>query len=184
LKIDSSKSGDYLNTPLRNDHAALSFQFGSDLSASALRIQRNHNKMKKPIIVLAGGICVLLIAGALWLVDDSIAPLFLNSRIERLGERGLPSACVEKGGVVYCRMKADDFRFPLPPDSHPVLPVTIAGGFDTVDGSVEVRFDGTKQMTESEYLNFLSARLQIWGSVRAERVSGGLLIKFHYFGDK
>jgi hypothetical protein len=120
----------------------------------------------------------------MWFVDDSIAPLFLNSRIERLDETGLPKALVEKGGIIYCRMKADDFRFPLPPGSHVMPPIIISGGFDTVDGSVEARFEGSNQVTPSEYEAWLSSRMQVGGYVTAGSVPGGLLIKFHYFGDK
>ena len=80
-------------------------------------------------------------------------------------------------------MNADDFRFPLPPGSRATNSV-ITGGFDTVDGSVEVRFETTNQFTAGEYENWLSGKLQVGGSVTAEPIPGGLLIKFRYFGDK
>jgi hypothetical protein len=60
-------------------------------------------------------------------------------------------------------MKADDFRFPLPPESRVLPPIILSGGFDTVDGSVEVRFERSNPVTP---------------------IPGGLSIKFHYFGDK
>jgi hypothetical protein len=128
------------------------------------------------------GVCC--IAAVLSFANNFIAPLFLNSRIERQHETGLPMASVEKGGIVYCRMKADDFRFPLPPGSSAVLPVIVSGGFDTVDGSVEARFEGSKQVTATEYQNWLASRLQVGAYVTSEPVPGGLLIKFHYFGDR
>ncbi len=57
-------------------------------------------------------------------------------------------------------------------------------GFDTVDGSVEARFESTNQGTASEYENWLSGKVPVGGQVTAEAISGGLLIKFHYFGDR
>src|SRR6266704_2034874 len=63
-----------------------------------------------------------LVAGLVWAVV-SFSPLFLSSRIERLDEKGLPKVMVEKGGIIYCRMRADDFRFPLPPGSHALVPI-------------------------------------------------------------
>ena len=121
--------------------------------------------------------------GAFWFADEKLAPLFLNSRIERLGEKNLPQIQTEKGGIIHCRMKADDFSFPLPPESRAVN-LAVTGGFDSVDGSVEARFEGTNQITASQYEQWLSDKVQVGGYVTAERVSGGLLIKFHYFGDR
>ena len=138
----------------------------------------------KNVFLLSGSlVCAAGMVAVLWFVNDFVAPLFLNSRIERLHETGLPKA-VEKGGIIYCRMKADDFRFPLPKGSSAVLPIVISGGFDTVDGSVEVRFENSNQVTPIQYESWLSSRLQLGGSVTADSVPGGLLIKFHYFGDK
>lgn len=119
----------------------------------------------------------------MWLADDSIAPLFLNSRIERLGERNLPKLTIERGSTVYCRMKADDFRFPLPPGTWATNGVVL-GGFDTADGTVDARFEGSNQMTPFEYQNWLAGKVQIGGQVTALAIPGGLLIQFHYFGDK
>ena len=142
-------------------------------------------KMKAVAIII---ISATLIAAAIWFADDSIAPLFLNSRIERLVEKNLPRIFIENERAIYCRMKADDFRFPLPSGSRAVNPV-VTGGFDTVDGSVEARFEGTNQLANlraaSEYQSWLaSGKLQVGGHITAEPISGGLLIKFHYFGDK
>lgn len=116
-------------------------------------------------------------------MDNNIAPLFINSRIERLGEKNLPKIPAEKGGTIHCVMKADDFRFPLPPGSRAVN-LTVTGGFDTVDGTVEARFESTNQVTASQYNDWLSDRVQVGGEVHAHEISGGLLIKFHYFGDR
>ena len=111
-------------------------------------------------------------------------PVFLDSRIERLGEKNLPMIRVEKGGIIYCRMKADDFRFPLPPGSRALHPVITEGGFDTVDGSVEARFEGTNQLTATAYERWLSGRLQVGAYVKVQQIPNGLLITFYYFGDK
>lgn len=129
-------------------------------------------------------VCAALVAGLVWLVLFDLGPLFLNSRIERLGEKDLPKIRVEKGGIIYCRMKADDFRFPLPPGLRALHPVIRSGGFDTVDGSVEVQFEGTNQLTAGEYQTWLSGRVQIGGQVTAQAIPRGLLIQFHYFGDR
>jgi hypothetical protein len=81
-------------------------------------------------------------------------------------------------------MKADDFRFPLPPGSQVQSPIIISGAFDTVDGSVEVRFANSNQLAPFQYESWLSGRIQMGGYITASSVPGGLLIKFHYFGDK
>jgi hypothetical protein len=101
-----------------------------------------------------------------------------------MGEKDLPKILI-RGNSVYCRMKADDFRFPLPPGSRAVNPV-VRGGFDTVDGSVEARFDGTgsNQITAIEYEDSLSGKVQTGGQISVQPTPDGLLIKFHYFGDR
>ncbi|MCU1292636.1 MAG: hypothetical protein JWP08_1486 [Bryobacterales bacterium] len=138
--------------------------------------------MKVALTLVAVLIGAVLIFAAARFADEIVAPLFFNSRIGRLHEENLPKVLVE-GGILYCRMKADDFRFPLPPGSRAVNPV-LTGGFDTVEGSVEARFDGTNRITASEYEAFLSGKVQIGGWITAQTISEGLLIKFHYFGDR
>lgn len=128
-------------------------------------------------------VCVVLFAGAAWAVI-ALSPLFLNSKIERLHEKNLPKILVENGGVIYCRMKADDFRLPLPPGSRAVNPVITSGGFDTVDGTVEARFESTNQLTVGEYKAWLAGKVQVGGEIHVETTPDGLLIKFHYFGDR
>jgi hypothetical protein len=131
------------------------------------------------------GICVALSAGLIFsFFNKYIAPLIFDSRIERLHEKGLPVARVENGSTVYCRMKADDFRLPLPPGSHALPPVITSGGMDWVDGSVEARFGSSNQITAVEYESWLSKKLQVGAAVNVAAVPGGLSIKFHYFGDK
>jgi hypothetical protein len=116
-------------------------------------------------------------------VNRFVAPYILDSRIERLYDKGLPKVSVEKQREIYCRMKTDDFRLPLPPGSHAVRPVITSGSIDSVDGTVEARFDGSNVMTPNEYEKWLAGRLQVGAYVTSESVPGGLAIKFHYFGD-
>ena len=104
--------------------------------------------------------------------------LFLTSKIERLGEKNLPKILVENGGIINCRMKAADFRFPAPPGSR------AANLMLTSTGSVEARFQSSNQVTASEYENWLSGKVQVGGWVTVHSVPGGLLIKFSHFGDK
>jgi hypothetical protein len=80
-------------------------------------------------------------------------------------------------------MKADDFSFPLPSGTR-ATNIAVTGGFDTVDGSVEALFDSTNQVTANEYETSLSGKVKEGGQVKAESISGGLLITFHYFGDR
>lgn len=131
-------------------------------------------------VIFAG---VILLFVSIRFVDDYLAPLFLNSRIERLGETKLPKIQVQSGNIIYCRMKADDFYFPLPTASL-ATNLVVVGSFDTVDGSVEARFDGGNFVTPREYERFISGKVQVGGQISAESNPGGLLIKFHYFGDR
>ena len=123
-------------------------------------------------------LCTAMLAVAILFADSFIAPLMFHSRIERLGETNLPSIRIERGSTVYCRMKADDFSFPLPPSSH-ATNLTVTGGFDTVDGTVEARFDGTNQQTADQYQDSLVGRLSPGARITADHIPGGLLIKFH-----
>ena len=131
-------------------------------------------------------ICVLgiaCVAAVFTFANDFIAPLLFNSRVERLHETGLPRASVTNG-CVYCRMKADDFWLPLPAGFRAKHPVVTDGGCDWVDGSVETRFEGSDVRTPIQYEAWLSHRLPPGANVTAYSIPSGLLIKFHYFGDK
>jgi hypothetical protein len=137
----------------------------------------------KAVGILAAVIVGVAMFAAVRFANTTLAPLFLNSRIERLGEKDLPKIVVERGKTIYCRMKADDFRFPLPPGSR-VVNQAVSGGFDTVDGSVEVRFDDPNAIIASEYRLLLSGKTPVGGEIRTRTIPGGLVIKFHYFGDR
>lgn len=135
--------------------------------------------MKKTLKI----VCAIAVAGGAWCLVELFSRMLLHSRVERLGEKALPKALVENGGTIYCRMKADDFRFPLPPGSRALAPTVTSGGFDWLDGIVEVQFEGSNQITAEEYERWLSGKLQTGGSIIAKPSAGGLSIKFHYFGD-
>ncbi len=138
--------------------------------------------MKPVAILFLAVVCLLVIVGFFWL-NSHVAPLWFDSRIDRLKEKNLPKIMIERGGIVYCRMKADDFRFPLPPGAR-ATNLVVTGGFDSVDGIVEAQFDSTNQVTAHEYETSLAGKIQAGGQVKAQSVSGGLLITFHYFGDR
>src|SRR5436305_12337755 len=121
-------------------------------------------------------ICAVVAVGVVWLVFE-LAPLFLNSKIERLGEKNLPKILVEKGNIIHCRMKADDFRFPLPTGSRAFNPIIASGGFDTIEGSVEARFENSNHMTSSEYLRLLG-KVQVGGDVSPMTIPEGFRIRF------
>ncbi len=99
-------------------------------------------------------------------------------------EPGLPKVTIEKGGVVYCRMRADDFRFPLPRGASVRRAVLDSGCFDSVDGKVEVELNGDAEVTARQYTSWIEGRLPTGGGVSAESIPGGLMIRFSYFGDR
>jgi len=140
------------------------------------------NIMKAAIIAVAVLLGVALILVAFRWANEYIAPLVFNSRIERLHESNLPKILVE-GNTICCRMKADDFRFPLPRGSRATNAV-VTGGFDTVEGSVEARFDDTNRITAGEYETSLLGGVQVGGQITVQTIPEGLLIRFHYFGDR
>ena len=159
---------------------------GTNLIESPLGADRQEDPKqvaRTTFILLAIILGLPLVLGAFVIADDVLAPAFFNSRIERIGEAHLPSITIERGNIVYCRMKADDFRFPLPPGCR-ATNMYVTGVFDTADGSIEARFDGTHRITALDYQASLGNKLKIGGYVIAEDIPAGLLIHFHYFGDK
>lgn len=127
-------------------------------------------------------VLILCSVPAFTFVDDFVAPLLFNSRIERLAEIDLPKASVENG-CLYVRMKADDFRLRLPSGYRPMLPVITQGGFDRADGSIELRFDSSNAASMGSAGSSLG-RLQDGASASIGRIPGRILIRFHYFGDR
>ncbi|MBI1176720.1 hypothetical protein GC207_04695 [bacterium] len=139
--------------------------------------------MKTAATTIAIAVAVTLAFVVARFVDNTLAPLFLNSRIERLTESHLPTIRVEQGRTIYCRMKADDFRFPLPLGSR-ATNLMITGSYDSVKGSVEARFDNTNRISADDYQSSLAGKLQPGGQIAARDIPGGLLIEFDYFGDR
>ena len=127
----------------------------------------------------------LLLGLLIWFVVAN-STLLLNSKMDRLTEEGLPTITIEGDNTVYCRMKADDFRFPLPPGAVAVNPRIVSGSFDTVKGSLIVTFPEGRPMSPRRYEEWLKARLQTGGWVTASknRETEGMLVTFSYFGDK
>ena len=118
-------------------------------------------------------------AGVAWLVSP-----FRDSLPGREREAELPKVSIEEGGIVYCRMRADDFRFPLPLGARALRPVLESGGFDTVAGKVQVELEDANELVATGYANSLRNRLPAGGWVTANAVPGGLQIRFSYFGDR
>jgi hypothetical protein len=107
----------------------------------------------------------------------------------------LPAVFVEEGRTVYCRMRYCDFRFPLP-DGAQVLRTNLqGGGYDTIQGSVDVRGSQDRQIDYAAYARVLRAhRFTVnsgpdVASFNASTADGGCLrveygsIIFSYFGD-
>ena len=100
-------------------------------------------------------------------------------------------AVSEQDGIVLCRMRYCDFRFPLPPGAHIVSVSSLSVGSDTVRGTI-VHSSATGAVTYDEVLRkqgfqFSPGSLldtsseQLGGWVQPG--SGGR-IDFSYFGDR
>lgn len=101
--------------------------------------------MKIVAVIFGCGLGMALVFMVVRFTNHTVAPLFLNSRLERRGEKDLPRLVIERGDTVYCRMKGDDFRFPLPAGSR-ATNLMVTGGFDTADGSVAPRMRPTPRL--------------------------------------
>jgi|SRR5580658_3781538 hypothetical protein len=142
--------------------------------------------MKKPseaVWFLICGVGVFCLLEVLTFANDYIAPMLFDSRIERIHQTGLPKATLENG-CVYCRMKADDFRLPLPLGYRALNPIITSGCFDSVDGTVELRVDSSNHVGQGEFTGWQPNNLQVGAQVTVDQIPGGMLVKFHYFGDK
>jgi hypothetical protein len=124
---------------------------------------------------------VLVVLGLWHLVNASIAPLLFNARIERINEPTLPRIIIEQGPVVYCRMRADGFRLPLPGGAV-LREVRLTNGrFDSAEGWVEM---GVKdERTVAEFERSLLA-LPPGATVGLEGSGSRLWVSFRYFGDR
>jgi len=131
-----------------------------------------------PSLKWAAVLCGVVSAALVWSVfDDYIAPLFFDSRIERIHETGLPSATIERGGV-YFRMRADDFFLPLPKGARVKQPIKFSGGYDTVDGDMEVSFDKSNGTAPHGHEGLVSGSIGVGGYVKNEWVPGGLVVVY------
>ena len=107
----------------------------------------------------------------------------------------LPTVSVERGRVVYCRMRYCDFRFPLPDGSRVVRTNVAGGGFDTIRGSVDIAGSEGSKIDMDAYARLLRKagfRVNFDSGSHALNVStsnGGFVevdsgrIRFSYFGD-
>src|SRR4051812_39883834 len=124
--------------------------------------------MKKTITF----VCILLMTAGLFWVAELLSVILFHSRIERLGEND-PKIALERSGTIYCRMKADDFRFPLPSGSQVLAMEVTTGGFDWAEGSVQLRFENSNHITPASYDKWLSKELQAGAKITTESVSEG-----------
>ena len=140
-------------------------------------------KTRSQTIRLAAIIAICIAVAGVAVVNF---PLFADSKFGRMSEHNLPRIEIENDSTVYCRMKADDFRFPLPEGATGVDPKLSSGGFDTVEGSVRVRFTGQLGMSAGGYQEWLRERLQTGGVAHVvdDVSSSDLIVNFSYFGDK
>ncbi len=70
----------------------------------------------------------------------------------------LPTAVIEDGHTVYCRMRYCDFRFPLPPECVVEHIGTVQGGFDTIDGSLRISASSGASLDMRAYAQLLQQR--------------------------
>jgi len=87
--------------------------------------------VKRIFIGIAGLACF---ATAALVVYVMMPPLRSFSR----AHEKLPAISVENGDTVYCRMRYCDFRFPLPNGARIVQTNIESGGFDTINGTINV----------------------------------------------
>jgi hypothetical protein len=106
-------------------------------------------------------------------------------QVERRDEK-LPTVSID-GGIAYCRMYACDFRFPLPKASRVLKIEQTEGGFDTINGLIDVAAtNGTSIDLDAYSAQIKAYHLEEGGWVDAEWTSTNndvTQIRFSYFGD-
>ncbi|HEV7403524.1 MAG TPA: hypothetical protein VGO11_11375 [Chthoniobacteraceae bacterium] len=136
--------------------------------------------MSKKLLFLCA---VAVLAGGIWYLWPRI--FFMRDSLPgREHEDGLPKVTIENGSVVYCRMRADDFRFPLPRGSRARPPVLESGSFDQVKGRIEVELNDANERVAMLYTESMRKSVPRGGYVFASPIPGGLQISFQYFGDR
>lgn len=96
-----------------------------------------------------------MVTGLLYLVYHLVGPpLNVNDLISRSSEQ-LPAVIVQPAGIVYCRMRYCDFKFPLPEQACLVQTNLAGGGFDTIDGAIYVVGTNGAPVNMRAYAEFL-----------------------------
>jgi hypothetical protein len=112
---------------------------------------------------------------------------WLKGDIRQLSRRNekLPTVSIENGNTVYCRMAACDFRFPLPNGSHVTMIDLSEGGFDTVNGTVNVVATNGASINLDSYTKQIdNYHLEEGGNVQFSEITNHTIeIRFSYFGD-
>jgi hypothetical protein len=129
--------------------------------------------------------------------------LFISHQLKppfnRVNEK-LPTMSVEEGSMVYCRMRYCDFRFPIPSGTHVVRTNIASGGFDTIDGTIDVMSTNGEPIDMHAYAELLrkkhfnlspdytggisaSSKEPRGGWIGAEALDRAVRIRFTYFGD-
>jgi len=111
---------------------------------------------------------------------------WLKGDVRQLSRRHekLPDVSIENGNTVYCRMRACDFRFPLPSGSQFIKTESVEGGFDTINGVIYVTTtNGTPVNLAAYEAQLKKYRLAEGGWVSPDWTNGLTKIRFSYFGD-
>jgi len=144
------------------------------------------------------------IALVLWLpflaINLASLPALIRSA-SRADERALPTATVENGQTIYCRMRLCDFRFPIPSDTRVDHFDHVKGGMDTIDGEVLVTSNQNSSIDMQRYAAQLKQQgfnvsiceecpslsagstAPLGGSISVDDFGETITIRFGYFGD-
>ena len=96
----------------------------------------------------------------------------------------LPAVSIENGDTVYCRMRACDFRFPLPRGSQFIKTELVERGFDTINGFIYVKMTNGTAVNLAAYEAQLNKyHLAEGGWVSPDQTNNLTQIRFSYFGD-
>lgn len=110
--------------------------------------------LKRALLGVAAMACLFVLAFVALIVFVMMPPLKSFSRIHEK----LPALFVENGNTVYCRMKACDFRFPLPDDVSIIGTNITDGGFDTIHGAIYIVGTNGGPVNLREYADFLQKK--------------------------
>jgi hypothetical protein len=154
-------------------------------------------------IILATGLAVV-VGYIAWPILQHLANAaarqesYWSGTLPARSHKGLPSAGVESGKTLLCRMLYCDFRFPLPQMTHVAQVDLITGGFDTIKGRVYATNNGKGSVDLRAYSKLLwrdgftvssgpfsdfTASSPDGGFVEVENSNNVCEISFSYFGD-